>query len=290
MIIGFFLRQISAQADRAHCMRHFLDWAAEEITPGEFDGDLLNLTLLSMSGPQDGQIGVADYDNGWFMSSKDGISSEDKIEGISVPLHGHLSWYFTKPGLYKLTFQVSGTVGGVTETNENAFTFQVVPEPSSLVLLAAALSVALITYTFQRIFMHRLCLNLIGISIITISLSQYANATTYYNTEGHTDLEFGKNATLDPHYYCIGGSGGANVNGVIVSTTTDYNASDMVTAIPESTRYYVHNSLGGAGFNNCRAIGIECGGRLLVSPPIQFRWWFFSVIAFTILGSRRRKK
>jgi surface-anchored protein len=93
---------------------------------------------------------VGEFDNGWYMSTADGISGDqDKIEDIPVGLHAHLSWYFSKPGLYQVTFQASAAVGGVPETNENTYTFQVVPEPSTLALLASATCAGFV-FIFRR--------------------------------------------------------------------------------------------------------------------------------------------
>ncbi len=79
----------------------------EDINPGVFDGDSLNLKLLSMSGAgpaAGGQFGIEDADNNWFFSTVHGIT---EIDGIPVGLHEHYNWYFTKPGDYEMTFKVS---------------------------------------------------------------------------------------------------------------------------------------------------------------------------------------
>jgi surface-anchored protein len=124
---------------------------AEDITAGVFDDDLFNLTLLAMSGPMDGQFGLENYENGWLMSTADGISGSDKVEGIPVGAHEHLNWYFTKPGLYEFTFRASAAIGGETVLNDNTFTFQVVPEPGIFALLASALCSGMIAFKYRRL-------------------------------------------------------------------------------------------------------------------------------------------
>jgi surface-anchored protein len=125
---------------------------AEDLNSGVFDGDSLTLSLLSMSGSgpmAGGQFGLQNSDS-WFITTADGITASDTIEGIPVGLHEHFNWYFTKPGDYEMTFEVSALVGGVPESDINTFTFQVVPEPSSLVLLASAISAGVMLFIFRR--------------------------------------------------------------------------------------------------------------------------------------------
>jgi surface-anchored protein len=129
---------------------------AEDIAPGVFDGGLepntgrFSLKLLSMAFPAGGQFGLQDYDSGWFMSTANGISGDDRIDDIPVGAHAHLNWYFTKPGVYELTFAVSAMRDGVPESDINTFTFQVVPEPGSLTLLLSAISAALLAFVSRR--------------------------------------------------------------------------------------------------------------------------------------------
>jgi surface-anchored protein len=129
----------------------FFGLGTEDVDPGVFDNDLLNLSLLSISGPEGGQFGLGSHENGWFMSTSDGITSDaDKIEDIPVGTHAHLGWYFSLPGEYQLTFQTSALVGGALVTNENTYTFQVVPEPSTILLLTSSLSAVAMAYVIRR--------------------------------------------------------------------------------------------------------------------------------------------
>ena len=61
----------------------------------------------------------------WLMSTADGISNDDKITNFYVYGHDHAKWYFSRPGVYKLTFQSSATIGGEPVTKSDTFTFLV---------------------------------------------------------------------------------------------------------------------------------------------------------------------
>jgi surface-anchored protein len=136
----------------------FFGLGAEDVSSGVFDGDIdgivinpdgiINLSLISKEGP--GHVAVGTSSHGWYMSTADGISpDQDKIEAIFVGTHSHLAWYFSQPGTYQLTFQASAAIAGETVTNQNTYTFQVVPEPSVLVLLALA-AVPAIVFAVRR--------------------------------------------------------------------------------------------------------------------------------------------
>jgi len=115
------------------------------IQSGELENDQVNLELLNISGPDGGDFKFYYTDSfgnlNLLMDTKDGIDSSDsRILGPNV--HEHYNWAFTEPGLYKLTFQASGTPTATDETITSApsdFYFGVgtpkIPEPTSLSLL-----------------------------------------------------------------------------------------------------------------------------------------------------------
>lgn len=120
----------------------FLGIGAEDMQGGTFDNDMLQLRLLSLSGP--GQFSVWQTDGfgstTFFVSTALNGSNNpaaNKVTGIYTPSHGHFGWGFSSPGAYHATFEAYGTVNGVPQTDVGTFTFQVVPEPGSLGLLAA---------------------------------------------------------------------------------------------------------------------------------------------------------
>jgi surface-anchored protein len=115
------------------------------IQPGELEDDQVNLELLNMSGPDGGDFKFYNTDffgaPTVFMDTEDGIDSSDS-RTLGPNVHEHYNWAFTEPGLYKLTFQASGTPKATGETITSApsdFYFgvgtQTIPEPASLTLL-----------------------------------------------------------------------------------------------------------------------------------------------------------
>jgi surface-anchored protein len=118
----------------------FLGFGAEELEPGMFVGDSVNMRLHSISGP--GQFAVFDFDSFGnpliVMNTGDGISAAD-VFNASVGAHQDLNWAFSQPGVYTVHFEASGMLvdGNVfTSSGPVAYTFEVVPEPHGLALLA----------------------------------------------------------------------------------------------------------------------------------------------------------
>ncbi|MCL7430344.1 choice-of-anchor M domain-containing protein [Streptomyces sp. YS415] len=56
----------------------------------------------------------------WYDSNTATTSYKSKTFGVGT--HNHANWAFEEPGTYKLTFRVSGTVGGVTKAATETFT------------------------------------------------------------------------------------------------------------------------------------------------------------------------
>jgi hypothetical protein len=126
----------------------FLGFGAEEIDAGVFTGDLLNISLKSITGP--GHLAVYDTDSFGapvvWMNSRDGIDGSD-VRAVPTGLHQDLNWAFSAPGDYSVFFEASGISmlnGATTSGNvEYLFHVQAVPEPSTLALFgigAAALA------------------------------------------------------------------------------------------------------------------------------------------------------
>lgn len=118
----------------------FLGIGAEDVDLGVFDANTLWLRLIGMSGSGPAAGGhFAAWIPGptFYMATSDGISAADEIE-VSVGGHDHYAFGFTKPGIYQLTFEARGTIGGDPVTDVATFTFEVVPEPTSLALLSGA--------------------------------------------------------------------------------------------------------------------------------------------------------
>ena len=120
----------------------FLGLGSEEIADGTFVANTVTFSLDSLSGPDGGVFALWQTD---FLgqpivalsSTSGGQTSFDVITGD----HGHYNWGFTAPGVYELTFTVSGVLVGDSEpiTDTATFTFAVgatpIPEPSSFAAL-----------------------------------------------------------------------------------------------------------------------------------------------------------
>lgn len=121
---------------------------AEEVADGVFEGDSVLLRLLDVRGP--GQFSLWQSDAFGepivSMTSSDGISGSDqRIVQVGESGHTHANWGFSAPGYYEIDFEASGTLlDGSIFTASGPVTFyfgvetQVVPEASSLSLMAAA--------------------------------------------------------------------------------------------------------------------------------------------------------
>lgn len=121
----------------------FLGFGAEEIVSGMFVGDTLNMRLTGVSGP--GQFTVFDYDTFGnpfvIMNTRDGLSAADNF--VLVPgAHSDVNWAFSQPGTYMVSFEASATLadGNVfTSSGPVAYTFEVVPEPSTWAMMTMGL-------------------------------------------------------------------------------------------------------------------------------------------------------
>lgn len=115
----------------------FLGFSGESLPNGVFSS-AVQFDLVGFSGPGDfalwqiGSFGTATF----FYVSNDGLSAADTLT-VPVGSHAHYFWGFTVPGTYELTFQASADLisGGRATSAPETFTFNVVPEPTSLILL-----------------------------------------------------------------------------------------------------------------------------------------------------------
>lgn len=114
----------------------WLGIASEELNPLEWTGPL-TITLTGFSGP--GHFSL--YNTDAFgtptvrMASSDGLSGADALSHTAGS-HFHSNYAFTAPGMYDVTFLISGThaVDGAVSASAT-YTFGVtVPEPGSAVL------------------------------------------------------------------------------------------------------------------------------------------------------------
>lgn len=108
----------------------------------------ITLTLGHVSGPGAVALGQTIPGFGsflWFASDPDATAMGNRWES-GVGSHGHLDWYFSRPGSYAFEWTWSGVyLGGgvpVNVTGTGTFHVEVVPEPGSWGLLGGGLAVA----------------------------------------------------------------------------------------------------------------------------------------------------
>lgn len=125
----------------------FLGLGSEEITDGTFQGNSLSFSLSGVSGP--GVFSLWQTDGfGTPTAALSSVSGGPTSFNVTTGGHDHYDWGFTAPGVYELTFTVSGTLVGETLpiTDTATYTFAVgtaIPEPSSFAALAGLATLAL---------------------------------------------------------------------------------------------------------------------------------------------------
>lgn len=124
-------------ADAAHYGTPFLGWATEEGFDGQSFGNV-TFEPISFSAPAGGTMAVYEGSTqAWVLEAGDSTFVGDSF---SVPSGGHVhrTLFFTEPGIYQVGIQAAGLNGATQVSGSGVYTFQVVPEPSSLVLAALA--------------------------------------------------------------------------------------------------------------------------------------------------------
>jgi surface-anchored protein len=138
--VGGNLWMLGGSADAAHYGTPFVGLSAEEVT-GTWNPNSISLTLgtVAFDGSAYGTTGgvFSFYDDSTFTAK---WSSQDNFTQQSVSLvpgagHMHGLMFFSQPGTYQVTLLASGLRADETAVAGSAvYTFQVVPEPSSVVL------------------------------------------------------------------------------------------------------------------------------------------------------------
>lgn len=125
----------------------WLGIAAEEIDPGVFVGDTIDISLVSVAyddagtGAGGGEFSIWQTDGlgavTFLMASSDGISASDTLVA-NVGAHDHYNYGFSGDGIYNITFEASGELvsTGLDSGIQQTFTFVVgIPEPASASIL-----------------------------------------------------------------------------------------------------------------------------------------------------------
>jgi len=131
----------------------FLGIARDEIGLGVFVDDEVTLELLGISylgGAGSAEFSLYSSDAGlgnptphFWMSTFDEpatVNGDNTLDGLSVGpgAHSHFNMGFTELGEYEVTFRASGDfVGGGSSSGMGTYTFNVVPEPGTALLLGA---------------------------------------------------------------------------------------------------------------------------------------------------------
>jgi surface-anchored protein len=125
----------------------FLGIAGDEIEAGVFEGDVVQLHLVSTTGP--GQVSLYAVDEfgspSVFFNSADGISDSDLFP-VNVGGHSHQAWGFTQPGLYRVGLQAAGQVAGESAVS----TSEVVEFRFNIQADSPVVAPALPSFTFER--------------------------------------------------------------------------------------------------------------------------------------------
>ena len=117
------------ETDAANNGTPFLGFGLEELTPADWTGGNVVISLASITGPGSVSIWQDGFEPVIFFDSA----------GDSMPFaagsHSHFNWGFTAPGAYELEFAISGThVDDGFQSASGTYNFQVIPEPSAAVL------------------------------------------------------------------------------------------------------------------------------------------------------------
>jgi len=121
----------------------YVGWATEEGFEGEPFGNV-TFTPYSFSSPTGGNMGIFDTDLTplWVLLAGDSSFTGDSFE-VAPEAHVHRVLAFTQPGLYEVGIRATALLDGTTTViGEGVYQFQVVPEPSSVLLAGGGIAAA----------------------------------------------------------------------------------------------------------------------------------------------------
>jgi surface-anchored protein len=123
----------------------FVGWATEELDPADWVGNI-TFTLDSVTAPAGGGNFAVWQVDGFGSLSNLAMSTADPGADVlsqAAGVHDHFNIAFTAPGLWAVEMTVAGThITDGFQSDTQTFFFNVVPEPSSLVLGAVGLLAA----------------------------------------------------------------------------------------------------------------------------------------------------
>lgn len=128
----------------------FFGFGTEEIADGTFVNDRVTFALTGVvSAPTGGYFSLYKGDGTRLMDTADEVPLKPipfDNDSFSFPTgtHGHYNFAFSAPGTYQLEFTALGALAaGGTASDSAVFTFQVVPEPGTVVLLLSGGTIGL---------------------------------------------------------------------------------------------------------------------------------------------------
>jgi surface-anchored protein len=129
-------------ADAEHYGTPFLGWAAEEGFAGQSFGTI-SFTPTSFTAPAGGNMAIYSGSTPlWVLEDGDTSFTGDSFS-VPAGAHTHRTLFFTEPGIYQVGIQAAGLNGTTPVSGSAVYTFQVVPEPSTVALAALAAAAAI---------------------------------------------------------------------------------------------------------------------------------------------------
>jgi surface-anchored protein len=117
----WLLPDTELEADAAGVL--FPGISTEHLTTGVFANNTVTYTLVGSTRNGAATDDFSVYEGAgvrWYDSNTGTTSYKNKT--FAVAAHNHANWAFEEAGTYKLTFRVSGTVGGVTKSATATYT------------------------------------------------------------------------------------------------------------------------------------------------------------------------
>ena len=257
---------------------------AEGIRPGALKGDTINLELVRSSVPEGGRAEVfteSGRDNPRVFSTNDQLAPHT----ITAGGHEHLSWAFTRAGIYQLTFRATATLtDGTPVSSEATYTIAVgtnAEDGFKLLNVQNAAKEATKGATSEATTTPE------AISTATESATSSASASTSASAEAGASAEAsastgirrvdasvnGQNAAkvTDPNAAkaAVNGEqasqGGSGVTAISGADNTTNNGSDKGESKGGNSRGVKGSSVKGSNAQNVTAPGNNSGGGILSS-------------------------